>query len=191
MPNRHKPIGNTDQTLQNRYEETQARLQKNEYAGYKDVSKWGCEFRKVLHENRSHENEHCSHPYVKNCPINISEDSYRGIIQASKAYYRVKENVHYVDVKCPYPYICNNGKFPLACPKVYVGKECSPDCLDREGIINCKVLPPGQLYHPVLPYKSNSKLMFPFCSVCADTMNQDPCTNSDEERCKVGTWLLE
>lgn len=26
MPNRHKPIGNSDETLQNRYEETMARL---------------------------------------------------------------------------------------------------------------------------------------------------------------------
>jgi hypothetical protein len=26
MPNRYKPIGNTDETLQNRYEETMARL---------------------------------------------------------------------------------------------------------------------------------------------------------------------
>jgi len=30
MPNRHKPIGNTDETLQNKHEETMARLQKNQ-----------------------------------------------------------------------------------------------------------------------------------------------------------------
>ena len=30
MPSRHKPIGNTEETLLNRYEETQARLQKSE-----------------------------------------------------------------------------------------------------------------------------------------------------------------
>ena len=38
MPNRHKPISNTDETLQNRYEETMARLQKIKEAV---VSIWG------------------------------------------------------------------------------------------------------------------------------------------------------
>ena len=33
IPNRHKPIGNTEETLQNRYEETKSRLQKIEHAG--------------------------------------------------------------------------------------------------------------------------------------------------------------
>jgi len=53
--------------------------------------------------------------------------------------------------------------------------------------MKCKVLPPWKLYHPVLQYKSNSKLMFPLCSSCADTMNQDDCTHSDEERHIFGT----
>ena len=48
VPNRHNPIGNTDETMQNRYEETQAGLQKIKDAGYEVVSIWGCEFRKLL-----------------------------------------------------------------------------------------------------------------------------------------------
>ena len=41
MPNRHKPFGNTDETLLSRYEETEARQKKIENAGYKVVSIWG------------------------------------------------------------------------------------------------------------------------------------------------------
>jgi hypothetical protein len=74
-------------------------------------------------------------------------------------------------------------------PKVYVGADCPTDCLDREGIIKCKVLSPRKLYHPVLPYKRTSKLMFPLCSACADTMNQGSCTHADEERCILVTWM--
>jgi hypothetical protein len=37
MPNRHKPIGKNEETLLSRYEETEARLKKIEYAGYKVV----------------------------------------------------------------------------------------------------------------------------------------------------------
>ena len=42
-----------------------------------------------------------------------------------------------------YPYICKNGKFPVGHPKVYVGADYPPDWLDMEGIIKCKILPPG------------------------------------------------
>ena len=54
--------------------------------------------------------------------------------------------------------------------------------LDREENTKCKVLPPRKLYHLVLPYKCNSKLKFPLCSACANTMNQGSCTHSDEGR---------
>jgi hypothetical protein len=65
MPNRHAPIGSTNETLQNRYEETIARLQKIKNAGYNVVSVWGCEFEKLLRETPGLENELCSHPYVR------------------------------------------------------------------------------------------------------------------------------
>ena len=58
-------------------------------------------------------------------------------------------------------------------------------------IIKRKVLPPKELNHPVFPYQSNSKLIFPLCSACAARMNQGPCTHSDEERCVIGTWVVE
>jgi G:T-mismatch repair DNA endonuclease (very short patch repair protein) len=61
MPNRHKPIGNTEETLLSRYEETMARLQKIRDAGYIVVSIWGCEFRKLWRENTGRENELYSH----------------------------------------------------------------------------------------------------------------------------------
>jgi len=111
---------------------------------------------------------------VKNSPINIRDALYGGRTEAGKTYYRVEEGekIHYVDVISMYPYICIYGKLPSDHPKVYVAADCSPDCLDREGIIKCKVLPPMKVYHPVLPYKSNSKLMFPLCSACTDTMNR-------------------
>jgi len=47
------------------------------------------------------------------------------------------------------------------------------------------------MYHPVLPFESNSKLLFPLCSACADTKNQADCTHSDEERCRFGTWIVD
>jgi G:T-mismatch repair DNA endonuclease (very short patch repair protein) len=86
MPNRHKSIGKTEETLLNRYEETMARLQKIRDAGYNVVSIWVCEFRKLLRENPGLENELSSHPYVKNSPINIREALYGGRTEATKTW---------------------------------------------------------------------------------------------------------
>ena len=99
MPNRHKPIGNTDEILLILYEETEARLMKIGNASYKVVSNCGCLCRKRLHENPGFENEVCSHPYVKNSPINVRDALYEGITETTKTYYRIKqgEAIHYVD----------------------------------------------------------------------------------------------
>jgi G:T-mismatch repair DNA endonuclease (very short patch repair protein) len=91
MPNRHKPTGNTEETLENRYEETMARMQKIKAAGYTVVSTWGCEFRKMLGDIPGLQNEICSHPYVKNAPINIGDTLYGGRTEASRTHCRVKE----------------------------------------------------------------------------------------------------
>ena len=87
------------------------------------------------------ENELCSHPYVKNAPINIRDALYGGRTEASKTYYRVEDGkqIRYVDVISLYPCICKYGKFPVGHAKVYVGADCSPDCVDREDIIKCKI----------------------------------------------------
>jgi len=96
-----------------------------------------------------------------------------------------------VDVISLYPYNCKYGKIPVGHPKVYVGSDCPPDCLEREEIIKCKVFPPKNTYHPVLPYKSNCRLMFPLCSACADMMNQGNCKPNGVERCIVGTCVVD
>ena len=89
------------------------------------------------------------------------------------------------------PYICKYGNFPSGHPKVYVGADCPIDCLDRKGNKKRNVPPNTKLYNPVLPYKSNSKLIFPLCSACANTMNQGEFTDSDNEPSLVETWVID
>ena len=66
-----------------------------------------------------------------------------------------------MDIIGLYPYISKYGKFPSGHLKVYVGADCPLDCLDKKGINKCKVPPPRKMYYPVLPYKSNSKMISP------------------------------
>ena len=137
---KHKPIGNTEETLENRYEETMARLQKINDAGYTVVSICWCEFRKLSRDTPGLEIELCSHPYVKNSPINI-RDAFYGVEPRLLKHYRGEggEAMRYVDVISLYPYIC---KYRVSCspPESVRGCKLSP-WLDREGVIKCKVLP--------------------------------------------------
>ena len=60
---------------------------------------------------------------------------------------------------------------------------------DYFGLVKCSVLPPRALYHPVLSYRTQGKLMFPLCRTCADTLQQTPCQHGDRERTLHGTWV--
>lgn len=54
-------------------------------------------------------------------------------------------------------------------------------------------IPPRDLYHPVLPYRTGGKLLFPLCRTCAkQRLALDPeyrCQHSDSDRCLTGTWV--
>ena len=92
----------------------------------------------------------------------------------------------YVDFTSLYPYIQKYGIFPLGHPKIIVENFESVE--SYFGLIFCKILPPKDLYIPVLPYKTNNKLMFPLCSTCC-VENMLKCDHSDELRCLEGTWV--
>ena len=60
-------------------------------------------------------------------------------------------------------------------------------------MIKCKILPPKNLYHPVLPQKiqcgQSTKLLFPLCRTCAENKIQE-CHHNETERELIGTWCL-
>ncbi|KAE9544412.1 hypothetical protein AGLY_001591 [Aphis glycines] len=57
------------------------------------------------------------------------------------------------------------------------------------GFIKCKLLPPTNLYHPVLPIKSK-KLVFTLCNQChLDKIRQ--CTHNTDQKSLTGTWTTD
>ena len=54
-------------------------------------------------------------------------------------------------------------------------------------MVKCSVIPPRRLYHPILPYRTQGKLMFPLCRTCADTLQQEPCHHTDADGTMHGT----
>jgi hypothetical protein len=61
------------------------------------------------------------------------------------------------------------------------------------GVVKAKVLPPTDLYIPVLPYRANSRLLFPLCRTCCEEGRPDTpeCVCTDDQRALVGTWCSE
>lgn len=82
----------------------------------------------------------------------------------------VHEDIDYYDVTSLYPWVNKTGKIPVGHPHIITENF---DPLDKyEGLIKCKVLPPKGLFHPVLPCKTNGKLLFHLCKTCADSRNR-------------------
>lgn len=122
-------------------------------------------------------------------PLDPREAFYGGRTNASCLLYECQqgEQIKYVDFTSLYPSVNKYGSYPLGHPKVIT--ENFKDVSEYYGFIRCKVLPPQNLFHPVLPIKVNGKLMFPLCRTCSESNQQTLCHHSDEERMLRGTWV--
>lgn len=90
-----------------------------------------------------------------------------------------------------YPYVMTKKEYPVGHPTIHVGDFEPLDTvhLRYRGLYKCTVLPPNDLYIPVLPVKTaTKKLMFPLCNACAVAEQQHPCDHSPEDRQLSGTW---
>ena len=93
------------------------------------------------------------------------------------------------DVTSLYPFVNKTGKIPLGHPEIITEKFDSID--NNEGLIKCKILPPKELYIPVLPARCNGKLMFSLCRSCSEAYLTTKCKHFDEERAFTGTWVTD
>ncbi|XP_018577064.1 uncharacterized protein LOC108915498 [Anoplophora glabripennis] len=193
--NRDAPMPeDPSQTLNTRHETTRAKIQRLRDLGYEVVEMWECEFRRLMAQDGQIEDYTTNHPLVTLTPLNPRDAFFGGRTGNTVEYYKCGpgEKIKYVDVCSLYPWVCKYGKFPVGHPKVYVGEECPTDLRNVNGDVKCKILPPQNLYHPVLPAKMNDKLMFVLCRTCGEHMNtSEECRHSDEERALTGVWVVD
>ncbi|GFY74898.1 uncharacterized protein TNIN_225431 [Trichonephila inaurata madagascariensis] len=95
----------------------------------------------------------------------------------------------YIDFTSLYPWVNKYCEYPVGHPEIIT--EGFRDIDSYFGLVKCKVFPPRKLFHPVLPFRCNGKLMFPLCRTCAETLGQKTCSHTDEERSITGTWVTE
>jgi len=115
-----------------------------------------------------------------------------------RLHYKIREGeetVQLVDVMSLYPYVCKYFKFTLGHPVIHVGVACQDTeaMLRKEGLIKCCVLPPQKLYHPVLGFRCNDRLLFYLCKSCATEKNWDgECAHETvAESALTGTWVVD
>lgn len=126
-------------------------------------------------------------------PLNPRDAFYGGRTNCTRLFYEAKreEKIRYLDVCSLYPYVCKYAKLPVGHPEVLVGKDC-PQSLDGiDGVVKATMLPPQNLYHPVLPYRVNNRLLFPLCRSCAEDPNDEDCVHVEDMRHITGTWISD
>ncbi|XP_018570577.2 uncharacterized protein LOC108910461 [Anoplophora glabripennis] len=193
--NRGEPLqDNPAETMDLRHESTISKTDRLKNLGYEVIEMWECQFRKMLQDNDELRVYSGGHPLVTLTPLNPREAFYGGRTGNTRTYYKCQqgEKIKYVDVCSLYPYVCKYGKFPVGHPEIYVGDNLDQLSLNNtNGVIKCKILPPRELYHPVLPTKMNGKLMFVLCRTCGEEMNQGECTHNVDERSLTGAWIID
>ena len=194
-PNRHeKHVRHYDRTMQDVYETSQHKVQQLREQGYTVVQIWGCEWKRLKETNPEIQS------FVDNLdfndPLNPRDAFCGGRTNAVKLYHHVtpSQKIHYIDVTSLYPWVNKTCVYPKGHPE-FISQPGHTDIQQYFGLIQCKVLPPRALYHPVLPYRHESKLTFPLCATCVKEEMAKPllersaqCNHTDEQRILTGTW---
>ncbi|XP_042906674.2 uncharacterized protein [Parasteatoda tepidariorum] len=164
---------------------TEENTQKLRSLGYNVIECWEHEFQKMKEDDEELKTFLLSHKLKDRL---VPRDAfYGGRTNAVKLYH--EGNAKYVDFTSLYPWVNKYCEYPVGHPLIITENFASVE--NYFGIMKCTIVPPRQLYLPVLPYRSNKKLMFPLCRVCADSLQQSPCTHTDDERALTGTWVTE
>ena len=195
FPIRHEShLRHYDRTMQDVYETTQQRIQQFRELGYHVVEMWECDWSRLKDTSLDIRTYLGTLDFTE--PLNPRDAFCGGRTNAVKLYHHVtpSQQIHYIDVTSLYPWVNKTCVYPKGHPRV-IFNPGHTDISFYFGLVQCKVLPPRHLYHPVLPYRHDSKLLFPLCAACVEQeMPKRPldrcaeCVHTDEQRALTGTW---
>ena len=195
FPIRHEShLRHYHRTMQDVYETTQQRIQQFRELGYHVVEMWECDWSRLKDTSLDIRTYLGALDFTE--PLNPRDAFCGGRTNAVKLYHHVtpSQQIHYIDVTSLYPWVNKTCVYPKGHPSV-IFNPGHTDISFYFGLVQCKVLPPRHLYHPVLPYRHESKLLFPLCAACVEQeMVKRPldrcaeCVHTDEQRALTGTW---
>ena len=181
------------QSMSEVYQTTMQRIAHFQHAGYDVVVMWECAWTQLKRQNVNIQSFLNRLQLTQR--LQPRDAFFGGRTNAVQLYYHVQpdEQIRYVDYTSLYPFVNKNCKYPVGHPQIINNPPLGIE--EYFGLAMCKVLPPRGLYHPVLPYRCNGKLMFPLCRTCAETQVKLPltertpsCSHNEDERAMTGTW---
>src|SRR5437773_2009150 len=96
--------------------------------------------------------------------------------------------IKHVDVTSLYPHVLYSKEFPVGHPKV-IREDFDLNPGAYFGFIKAAIIPPKQLYFPILPSKINGRTVFVLCNTCAEESHNEFCKHNPNQRAK-GVPLL-
>ena len=150
--------------LVGKYDRTMERQNMLEEAGYKVECIWECEWNEI---KKTLENKQAIEQQARDQHINVREALFGGRTEGFKSYFKCNKHqkIYYYDVVSLYPTVNAMDAYAIGFKKP-VNVSDKEALLDRIrsgeffGIVKVDVTPPRDLYTPVLPDNSNSKLLF-------------------------------
>lgn len=166
------------------YSKTKERSDQIKKAGYNLIEMWDCNWIKSKQYKNSEKPEIIESLNPRDAFFGGRTNAFKLLAKSTK-----NKKIKYIDVCSLYPTVQYYDYYPVGHPEKFI----KPENYNKYwfGIIKCKVLPPKNLYHPVLPVKvkmgKNEKLLFPLCLKCAEEKCRK-CHHSENERMITGTW---
>ena len=184
----------SDRTVQELYNATVAKRMDLLRAGFNVIEVWECEWDRQVEMNAEVKRFLSSFDLVP--PLEPRDAFYGGRTGAVYLHAKAEdgEEIRYVDITSLYPWVNKNCTYPIAHPQIIT--QPSDQRIDSYfGLALVDILPPTDLFHPVLPVRCGDKLTFPLCGKCLEEQQQKPmlqrihyCIHSDAERMLRGTW---
>ena len=190
-----KHVTHPDRTLDELYRATQLKTQFLRLEGYTVVEQWECDWDRRVQTQP----EIATFVQTLNLvpPLEPRDAFFGGRTGAVCLHATAnseEEAILYQDVTSLYPFVNKTGEYPVGHPQIIT--QPRDQCLHHYfGVALVDILPPAQLYHPVLPVRHGGKLTFPLCAQCVEEEQSRPmlersaiCLHDLSQRCLRGTW---
>ena len=197
LPDRSLKNTVNQKTFDSLYIKTLQRTSQLRAKGYTVIEKWECEF--SAEEKQQAEDL----GVVDMVPQLVPKDGFFGgrteAIKLRTSLTRDEmahgHSIKYFDVTSEYPFVNAKRQYPLGHPKVLLRHQCPQSNAEWKtrqffGMAKCSILPPKQLFHPLLPYRSQGALTFPLCRTCVEQRHQGSCPHDANDRILHGKFFV-